>query len=125
MALEVMSTGRAAVDRGGIARADPADEQGEFALGCAAHPRRTAQARVLAQSSVAKYMVKQRGPPSQGWLAYETVKIEPQTLAGVLIQARVLTAYAEVEIEVGHYRGRSGQLVGLALAQSLTRLSIG
>jgi hypothetical protein len=56
-------------------------------------------------------------------LAYETVKIEPQTMAGVLIQARVQTAYAEVEIEVGHYRGRSGQLVGLALAQSLTRLS--
>src|SRR5580692_1665829 len=27
-------------------RADPADEHGEFALGCAAHPRRTAQARV-------------------------------------------------------------------------------
>jgi hypothetical protein len=31
--------------------------------------------------------------------------------------------YAEAEIEVGHYRGRAGQLVGLALAQSLTRLS--
>jgi hypothetical protein len=29
-----------------IARADPADEHAEFALGCAAHPRRTAQARV-------------------------------------------------------------------------------
>jgi hypothetical protein len=56
-------------------------------------------------------------------LAYEACDIEPQTMAGVLIQARVLTAYAEVEIEVGHYRGRSGQLVGLALAQSLTRLS--
>jgi hypothetical protein len=27
-------------------RANQADEQGEFALGCAAHPRRTAQARV-------------------------------------------------------------------------------
>src|SRR6202158_353128 len=27
-------------------RADPADEHGEFTLGCAAHPRRTAQARV-------------------------------------------------------------------------------
>jgi hypothetical protein len=56
-------------------------------------------------------------------LAYEARAIEPQTMAGVLIQARVLTAYAEAEIEVGHYRGRSGQLVGLALAQSLTRLS--
>ena len=56
-------------------------------------------------------------------LAYETSEIEPQTIAGALIQARVLTAYAEVEIVIGHYRGRSGQLVGLALAQSLTRLS--
>jgi hypothetical protein len=46
LALEIASTGRATADRGGIARADPADEQGEFALGCAAHPRRTAQARL-------------------------------------------------------------------------------
>jgi hypothetical protein len=57
-------------------------------------------------------------------LAYEARDIEPQTMAGVLIQARVLSAYAEVEVVVGHYRGRSGQLVGLALAQSLTRLSV-
>jgi hypothetical protein len=57
-------------------------------------------------------------------LAYETVEIEPQTMAGALIQARALTAYAEAEIEVGHYRGRSGQLVGLALAQSIARLSV-
>ena len=56
-------------------------------------------------------------------MAYEACDIEPQTMAGVLIQARALTAYAEAEIEVGHYRGRAGQLVGLALAQSLTRLS--
>jgi hypothetical protein len=54
---------------------------------------------------------------------YEACDIEPQTIAGVLIQARALTAYAEAEIEAGHYRGGSGQLVGLALAQSLTRLS--
>jgi hypothetical protein len=56
-------------------------------------------------------------------LGYEACDIEPQTMAGVLIQARALTAYAEAEIEAGHYRGRAGQLVGLALAQSLTRLS--
>jgi len=49
-------------------------------------------------------------------MAYEACDIEPQTMAGALILARVLTAYAEVEIVVGHYRGRSGQLVGLALA---------
>jgi tRNA G37 N-methylase TrmD len=45
-------------------------------------------------------------------------------MAGVLIQARSLAAYAEAEIEVGHYRGRAGQLVGLVLAQSVTRLSV-
>jgi hypothetical protein len=57
-------------------------------------------------------------------LAYEACDLEPQTMAGVLIQARALTAYAEAEIEVGHYRGRAGQLVGLALAQSVKRLSV-
>ena len=46
LALEVASTGRATADRSGMARADQADQQGEPALGCAAHPRRTAQARV-------------------------------------------------------------------------------
>jgi hypothetical protein len=56
-------------------------------------------------------------------LAYEASELEPRTMAGALIQARVLTAYAEVEIAVGHYRGRSGQLVGLALARSIARLS--
>jgi hypothetical protein len=58
-------------------------------------------------------------------LAYDASEIEPRTTAGALVQARVLTAYAEVESVLGHYRGRSGQLVGLALAQSLTRLSTG
>jgi hypothetical protein len=56
-------------------------------------------------------------------LAYEACDIEPQTMAGALVQARALTAYAEAESEVGHYRGRAGQLVGLALARSLKRLS--
>src|SRR3979490_3451657 len=46
LALEIRSTGRTTADRDRIARADPADEHGEFALRCAAHPRRTAQARV-------------------------------------------------------------------------------
>src|SRR5476649_1027760 len=46
LALEIVSRGRATADRDRIARADPADEHGEFALGCAAHPRRAAQARV-------------------------------------------------------------------------------
>ena len=35
LALEVELAGKATADRGGIARADPADEHGEPALGCA------------------------------------------------------------------------------------------
>src|SRR6476660_2169125 len=46
LALEIASTGRAATDRDGAARADPVHEPGEPALGRATHPRRTAQARV-------------------------------------------------------------------------------
>ena len=46
LALEVAPIGRATADRNGAARVDPADEHREPALGRAAHPRRTAQARV-------------------------------------------------------------------------------
>src|ERR1700729_806309 len=46
LALEVAPIGRATADRHGATRADPADEHGEPALGCATHPRRTAQAWV-------------------------------------------------------------------------------
>jgi hypothetical protein len=46
LALEVALTGRAAADRGRPPRVDPADEHREPALGSAAHPWRTAQARV-------------------------------------------------------------------------------
>jgi hypothetical protein len=66
LALEVAPIGRATADRHGTARADPADEHGESALGIATHSWWIAEARVW-QSSVAKYMVKRRGPPSQGW----------------------------------------------------------
>src|SRR5580700_9611676 len=45
LALEIASTGRSATNRDGAARADPADEHREPALGCAPHPRRTTQAR--------------------------------------------------------------------------------
>src|SRR5438876_10303359 len=45
-ALEIASTGRAATNRDGAARADPADVHREPTLGRAAHPRRTTQARV-------------------------------------------------------------------------------
>src|SRR5258705_1964188 len=46
LALEVAPTGRATADRHRAARIDPADERRKSALGCAAHSRRTAQARV-------------------------------------------------------------------------------
>jgi hypothetical protein len=45
-ALEVAPIGRATADRDGAARVDPADERRKSASGRAAHPRRTAQARV-------------------------------------------------------------------------------
>jgi len=46
LALEIALTRRAPANRDRTARVDPADELGEFALGCAAHSRRTAQAWV-------------------------------------------------------------------------------
>jgi hypothetical protein len=40
-------------------------------LGCATHSRRLLKLGFeIAQSSVAKYMVKRRGPPSQGWRTF-------------------------------------------------------
>jgi hypothetical protein len=57
-------------------------------------------------------------------LAYEARDAKPRTMAGALVQARVLEAYAEVEILAGHYRGRAGQLAGLSLAQSISRLAV-
>src|SRR6202790_4807597 len=50
LALEIELAGRAPANRDGIARADPTDEHGEPALGCATHPRRTAQAWVWRRS---------------------------------------------------------------------------
>jgi transposase InsO family protein len=71
MALEVAPPGRATADRHGAARIDPADERRKSALGRAAHPRRTLKLGFeVAQSSVAKYVVKRRGPPSQGWRTF-------------------------------------------------------
>ena len=45
LALEIASPGRATANRSRTARIDPADERRKSAVGCAAHPRRTAQAR--------------------------------------------------------------------------------
>jgi transposase InsO family protein len=54
-----------------IARADPADEHREFALGAPRiHGELLKLGFSVAQSSVAKYMVKRRGPPSQEWRTF-------------------------------------------------------
>jgi hypothetical protein len=72
LALEVALSGRAAADRDGPARADPADERRKSALGRAPriHGELLKLGFELAQSSVAKYMVKRRGPPSQEWRTF-------------------------------------------------------
>jgi transposase InsO family protein len=71
LALEIASTGRAAASRDGAARADPADEYREPTLGAPRiHGELLKLGFEVAQSSVAKYMVKRREPPSQGWRTF-------------------------------------------------------
>ena len=68
LALEIAAAGRATADHDRIARANRADEHGEFAWGAPRiHGELLKLGFSVAQSSVAKYMVKRRGPPSQGW----------------------------------------------------------
>jgi hypothetical protein len=71
LVLEIASTGRAATNRHRAACADPANEHGEFVLGAPRiHGELLKLGFEVAQSSVAKYMVKRRGPPIQGWRAF-------------------------------------------------------
>ncbi|MGA9819485.1 MAG: hypothetical protein WBQ54_21520, partial [Pseudolabrys sp.] len=70
MALEIALARWAPADQRGAARFDPANEHREPALGRAAHPWRTELGFEVAQSSVAKYMVKRHGLPSQGWRTF-------------------------------------------------------
>jgi transposase InsO family protein len=70
LALEIASSGRAAASRDGAARIDPAAEHREPTLGRATHSRLLKLGFEVAQSSVAKYMVKRRVPPSQGWRTF-------------------------------------------------------
>src|SRR3984893_10997501 len=71
LALEIASTGRAATNRHGAACADPANELGEPVLGAPRiHGELLKLGFAVAQSSVAQYMVKRRGPPSQGWRTF-------------------------------------------------------
>src|SRR6267378_5467020 len=69
LALEVTATGRAATNRDGAARIDPADEHGESALGRAAHSRRTAQARVCDHV----FFLMIRRPPRSTLFPYTTL----------------------------------------------------
>jgi len=50
LAVEITPTGRAPANRSGLARADPANERREPALGVATHSRRIAQARLCRRS---------------------------------------------------------------------------
>jgi transposase InsO family protein len=71
LALEVAPTGRATADRYGPPRVDPADEHREPALGAPRiHGELLKLGFEIAQSSVAKYMVKRHGPLSQGWRTF-------------------------------------------------------
>ena len=71
LALEVALAGRAPADRDGIPRSYPADEHGNPFWGA---PRIHGELLKLgfdvAQSTVAKYMVKHWGPPIQGWRTF-------------------------------------------------------
>jgi transposase InsO family protein len=71
LALEVAPPGRATADRHGATRIDPADERRKSALGRARiHGELLKLGFEVAQSSVAKYMVKRPGPPRQGWRTF-------------------------------------------------------
>jgi transposase InsO family protein len=71
LALEVAPTGRATADRHGAARIDPADERQNLLWGAPRiHGELLKLGFEVAQSSVAKYMIKRRAPPSQGWRTF-------------------------------------------------------
>jgi hypothetical protein len=71
LALEIPLSWRTAEDRRGSARADPADERGKSAVGSPRiHGELLKLGFEVAQSSVAKYMVKRCGPPSRGWIIF-------------------------------------------------------
>jgi transposase InsO family protein len=69
LALEVAPTWRATADRRGAARVDPASVENPLWGAPRIHGELLKLGFEVAQSSVAKYMVK-RGPPSQGWRTF-------------------------------------------------------
>jgi transposase InsO family protein len=71
LAFEIELAGRAPANRNRIAGTNQADQHGEPALGAPRiHGELLNLGFEIAQSSVAKYMVKRRGPPSQGWRTF-------------------------------------------------------
>ena len=73
--LEAAPNGRATADRNRAARVDPANELENPLWGAPRiHGELLKLGFEVAQSSVAKYMVKRRGPPSQGWRTFVTTR---------------------------------------------------
>src|SRR5439155_22808122 len=71
LALEISLSWRPTEDRRGPARVDPADERGKSVVGAPRiHGELLKLGFEVAQSSVAKYMAKRCGPPSQGWRTF-------------------------------------------------------
>jgi hypothetical protein len=71
LALEIALAGRAPADQRGTARFDSAHEHREPLWGAPRiHGELLKLGFEVAQSSVAKYMVKRHGPPSQGWRTF-------------------------------------------------------
>jgi hypothetical protein len=69
--MEIPLSWRPTEDRCGTARADPADERRNSLWGAPRiHGELLKLGFEVAQSSVAKYMVKRCGPPSQGWRTF-------------------------------------------------------
>src|ERR1700758_1649801 len=70
LALEVALSGRAAADRDGPARVDPADERRKSALGSTAYSRRTAQARVRGRAVERRQIHGQTARATQSGMAH-------------------------------------------------------
>jgi transposase InsO family protein len=70
LALEVATSWWSATSSAGNTQTGPRDEHRQPTLGSATDPWRATQARHREQTSVAKYMAKRRGPPSQGWKTF-------------------------------------------------------
>ena len=67
LALEIANAGRAAADRSRPARSDPANEQwGAPRI----HGELLKLGFELAESTVSKYMIRRRHPPSQSWRTF-------------------------------------------------------